>query len=264
MKLLVTADLHYGLREAGDASARELAREICATDADALVLAGDTAALEPDLFVECFRLFEGFRGRKLAICGNHDLWSPNGDSLAIYREKFAAWAGEAGFEYLEGSPVVLGNVGLVGTVGWYDYSFQDETLGLDERFYEQKYCPRLARWNDGQFVKMPLSDAEFNELVTERLVSSIQRIYEQVGTIVTVTHMLAFDCMIVHKPVAAWNFCSAYMGSRALGETLLQFPKVRHHFCGHAHQPSRHKVGHIETINVGSNYYEKRYDMLEL
>lgn len=264
MRLLVTADLHYGLRDAGDASTRELAQRICASDADALVLAGDNASMEPELFAECFRLFEGFRGRKLTICGNHDLWSRNGDSLSIYHERFASWAGEAGFECLEGSPVIIGNVGLVGTVGWYDYSFRDETLGIEERFYEQKFHPRLARWNDGQFIKMPLSDAEFSELVTERLVSSIQGVYEQVETIVAVTHMLAFDCMIVHKRVAAWDFCSAFMGSRTLGETLLRYPKVGYHFCGHAHQPSRHRVGHLETINVGSNYDEKRCEILEL
>ena len=41
MKLIITADLHFGSREAGNASVREIASEIAQSDADALVLAGD-------------------------------------------------------------------------------------------------------------------------------------------------------------------------------------------------------------------------------
>lgn len=264
MKLVVTADIHYGLRERGDESARRLAEEICSGGGDALVLAGDNAAISPALFTECFRLFGGFPGRRLALCGNHDLWTQDGDSLAIYRERFPAWAAAGGFEYLEGSPVVIGNVGIVGTVGWYDYSFRDKSLDISEHFYEKKFHPKLARWNDGQFVRMAMSDHEFNKVVLDGLDASIRAIYEQVEVIVAVTHVLAFDCMIIHKSSPSWDFCSAFMGSRALGELLLRYPKVRYHFCGHAHQPSRHTVGHILTVNVGSTYNEKRYEVLEL
>ena len=56
----------------------------------------------------------------------------------------------------------------------------------------------------------------------------------------------------------------AHMGSRSLGNLLLKYPKIRYHFCGHTHVPGRHHVGQLETINIGSTYLEKRYEVLEL
>ena len=264
MKLIITADLHFGSREAGNASVREIASEIAQSDADALVLAGDNAAVDPELFQECFSCFDGFNGRKFTLCGNHDLWTRDGDSLQIYREGFPEMAQAGDFEYLEGQPATFGNVGLVGTAGWYDYSFRDESIDIDDRYYEQKSHPKLAKWNDGAFVKLGMSDPEFNELVLNRLEQSIESIYDQVEVVVAVTHLIAFDCMLIQKPERAWRFCNAFRGSRSLGNLLLKYPKIRYHFCGHTHVPGRHRVGQLETINIGSTYLEKRYEVLEL
>ena len=264
MRLIVTADLHYGLRDEGDSSTHRLAEEVQASGAEVLVLAGDNAAMNPSHFRECFQAFRNFPGRKLAICGNHDLWTQDGDSLSIFEERFPEWASESGFGCLEGNPVVIGKVGIVGTMGWYDYSFRDESLGLEDRYYEQKFHPRLARWNDGQYVKMDLSDREFSELLNTRLESDIRNIYDQVEEIVVVTHLVAFECMLIRRPEQAWRFCNAFIGCRALGELLLKYPKARHHYCGHTHQPARHQIEHLTTVNVGSTYYDKRAELLEL
>ncbi|MFW5841514.1 MAG: metallophosphoesterase, partial [Planctomycetota bacterium] len=81
MKALITADLHYNIARSR-LPAQRLAREICRTRADALVLLGDTAGKQPGPFIEALELFADFPGRKLLVPGNHCIWSRGGeDSL---------------------------------------------------------------------------------------------------------------------------------------------------------------------------------------
>ena len=264
MRLILTADLHFGKNATGDASAREMAREINSLGADALILAGDNAAFDPELFHDCFQLFADFPGRKLALCGNHDLWTRDGDSHAIYEHVFATWAEETGFEYLEGAPVVIGGVGIAGSIGWYDYSFRDEDLDIPQKYFEQNFHPKYARWNDGVFVKMSMSDTEFHAQCLATLEEGIQSLLPRTDTIVAVTHMVAFEEMRVQRQGPVWGFCNAFMGSRSLGELLLRYPEIRHHFCGHTHLHHVYEMNGMRSVNIGSNYLQKRYEILEL
>ena len=61
MRVLVTADLHYE-NERSRVPVRVLAQDIVGRKADALVLAGDTFALDFGLLDECLALFSGFTG----------------------------------------------------------------------------------------------------------------------------------------------------------------------------------------------------------
>ncbi|MDA1137567.1 MAG: metallophosphoesterase [Planctomycetota bacterium] len=264
MRLILTADLHFGKNETGDASTREMARKINSTGADALILAGDTAAFDAAHFYECFQLFSGFPGRKFVLCGNHDLWTRDGDSLAIYDHLFASLAQESGFEYLEGNPVVIDGIGVAGSIGWYDYSFRDPDLEVPRKYLEQNYHPKYARWNDGLFVKMDISDTQFHNQCLETLEKGIQSMLSQTETIVVVTHMIAFEEMRVQRPGPVWGFCNAFMGSRGLGELLLLYPQIRHHFCGHTHLHHIHETNGLRSVNIGSNYLQKSYEVLDL
>jgi len=264
MRLILTADLHFGKNEAGDASAREMAREINTLGADVLILAGDNAAFNPALFNECFQLFSDFPGRKFALCGNHDLWTRDGDSQIIYEQLFASWAEECGFEYLEGNPVLINGIGIAGSVGWYDYSFRDREIDIPLKYFEQNYHPKFARWNDGLFVKKDMSDTEFHDQCLATLEKGIQSLLPQTDTIVAVTHMIAFEEMRVQKPGPVWGFCNAFMGSRSLGEMLLRYPQIRHHFCGHTHLHNIHEKDGLRSVNIGSSYLQKRYEILEI
>jgi hypothetical protein len=48
------------------------------------------------------------------------------------------------------------------------------------------------------------------------------------------------------------------------GEMVLAEPKVRYAFCGHSHLAGRLKAAHLECINVGCTYVQKRYEQIEL
>ena len=187
MRVLVTADLHYDIARSRE-SARRVADQACTAGGDALVLVGDTAGADLGPLRECLALFERFAGRKLLVPGNHCLWCRQGeDSLHRYEHVLPEAASEAGFAVLDHSPVATGPVGLVGSVGWYDYSLADESLGIPEDFYRAKVAPGAAacleehrellerhrgrltdeqlsissRWMDGQHVRLPVSDGEF-------------------------------------------------------------------------------------------------------
>ena len=120
MRILVTADLHFDIARSREPATR-LAEEACASGGDVLVLVGDTAGANLEPMRQCLALFSRFQGRKLLVPGNHCLWCQGSeDSLQRYEHILPALAEEAGFSLLDHQPVVLGDVALVGSVGWYD------------------------------------------------------------------------------------------------------------------------------------------------
>lgn len=288
MRVLVTADLHYDFDQyQGRVGA--LAERVCAEEAEVLVIAGDLFALDPTLLVRCLRLFDGFGGEKLLVAGNHDLWAtPEGDSFQLYEQVIPALAAACGFHDLDVEPKVVGDVGFVGTIGWYDYSFRDESLGVPLRFYEAKaapgYCrsdPELAHlldaddplpsramaaascWNDGRMIHWELDDRAFDALTLERLEAQLQAVEGEVRTIVAVTHHIPFAEMLVRRRDPSWAFGNAFMGSVGLGETLLAHEKVAHAVFGHSHTRGHERIGHIDARNIGCTYRKKRYDAIE-
>jgi predicted phosphodiesterase len=295
MKIVATADLHLD-NPRSTRAARRLAETICTRhgDADALVLAGDQCGPDLKVLSECLRLFAPFAGRKLMVAGNHDLWSGAGDSFQRFDRVIPALAAECGFTCLDTEPVVVGDVGFAGTIGWYDYSFRDRRYGVPLRFYEAKVGPAAARmfteyrhllettedvsargreiavrWMDGRWVRLGMGDAEFTDLLCRRLADHLAAIAPRVRTIVGVCHHVPFRRLCPKRPrrqvaPASWAFTTAFLGSSRLGETFAAEPKVRRLLCGHTHLPRRMTIGRIEAIDVGSNYEQKHLVVLDV
>jgi predicted phosphohydrolase len=289
VKLLVTADLHYDVRRSRQPTER-LAERICRHSADALVLAGDTASRDLRILEDCLRLFDGFRGTKLIVAGNHDLWvPPGGDSLRRMDEELPAVCQRHGFHLLESGPAIVKDVALVGSVGWYDYSLRDPSLDIPVRFYEAKAGPGAAAqreefrhlldghndvppemmrvdtvWMDGLRVRMPISDAEFTDRLVRRLRDHLEQVNDGVRTVAAVIHHLPFVELVRRQGLLNWQFANAFMGSERFGQLLLEYPKVRHAFCGHSHLRCRVTCGHVQCVNVGCTYVHKRFEEWEI
>ena len=173
MRLAVTADLHWGIDRRGDAATRDLARYVTEVRPDVLVVAGDVG--ERKRFAQCLSLFSGLACPRLVLPGNHDLWtsSPAISSLDVYEHRLPRQAEEMGFHYLDASPFVApGDGAIVGSINWYDYSFADPALAREfpnaPAMYAAKRFPR--GWhNDGRFVRLGMSDAEFTGRLVEQL-----------------------------------------------------------------------------------------------
>jgi len=124
MRICAAADVHYPGEDPAWAS--RLAAQMCASGADVLVLAGDTAVGEEQHYRTFLGLFEGFAGPKFFVPGNHDLWSVSRrpDTPRRYTRSLRSIAEGHGFHYLPGAPVAVGKTGFVGSAGWYDYGFR--------------------------------------------------------------------------------------------------------------------------------------------
>ena len=288
MRLLITADLHYDHpKSAGLAEA--VVRDVNRAGGDVLLVIGDTATSDGDSLEKCLSLFH-FAGPKLFVAGNHELWTDADDSYAIYTEIIPRRVRELGWRCLEFDPFISGDFAIVGTLGWYDYSFAQKSLQIPERFYREKVSPGaaahlsefaylleasddvppramrvVARWNDGRFVKLHRSDEQFLAELTARLDRQLgSPAVAGAKTVVAATHHLPFRELLPPSHSAQWDFAKAYLGSDAIGGTLLRYKNVRHAFCGHSHFAAETTVGHVHTINVGSGYRSKKLLTLDL
>jgi hypothetical protein len=195
--------------------------------------------------------------------------------------------GAAGWHWLEDEPFVADGVGIVGSVGWYDYSFAQPSLGIPRRFYERKISPGaaarfsefaplladaddlspeardiVARWNDGRHVKLHRSDETFLGELLRRLEAQLDAI--NADHVVAAVHHLPFRELLPPPHNSQWDFAKAYLGSEQIGNLLLRYPKVRYTICGHSHLALEAKVGHIHAINIGSGYRWKTFREMEL
>ena len=264
MKIVITADLHFGLRSAYDRATREVAGRINAFEADVLILAGDTAVVENGHFEECLDLFADFPGHKLLVAGNHDLWTREGNSWEIYTARIPELAEGYGFHYLDDAPFVHEGVGIVGSVGWYDYSFRKPELDIPLSVYESKILPGACRWNDVKYIRWSYSDLEFTDHILDRLETHLEKIEDRVEDILCVTHHIPFSNIVTRKDDLGWSFGNAFMGSERIGELFLRYDKVRSAICAHSHIEGRYENGHIRCINVGSTYRRKKCVVLEV
>lgn len=286
MRIVLTADLHYN-----HAKSKPLADEVIdrinTTGGDVLVVIGDTAVADGDSLERCLSRFT-FAGPRLFVAGNHELWTKSADSYAIFHEQLPRRVRELGWQWLETEPFVAGDVAIVGSVGWYDYSFAAPELGIPRRFYAAKVSPGaaenlgsyaqlfvededilpiarqiIARWNDGKFVKLGRSDEEFLQEIIDRLSLQLMELsYKR--QIIACVHHVPFRELLPPPRSAQWDFARAFLGSERLGQLLLASPNVTHVFCGHSHLPMDVNIGEIRAVNIGSGYRWKTYQMLDV
>ncbi len=289
MRILITADLHYE-NPRSRPSARAVAARICGEGGDVLILGGDTFAVDLSILKECLALFDDFRGTKLLVVGNHCLWVlEEGDSFRRYTEEIPEVAEKAGWHVLDRSPVVIGSVGFVGSVGWYDYKFRDPNLKVPERFYAAKIGPGTARfleryfpllenqsdllpwhfsirsrWMDSEYIRWRFTDQEFAAYTAQRLEAHLKQIAPHVETIVAVTHHVPLEEMVRRKENdPSWNFANAFQGSPLLGEVLKKEAKVKYIVCGHVHKPQELQLDGRRAWNVGSGIRRKRIVLID-
>lgn len=263
MKIIVTADIHYGVGN-NEPIVKKFAQKIIRTKADVLILVGDTFAIDQKLLVECLELFKVFKGDKLLVAGNHDLWTTEGSSLTIYEKVIPKIAKKCGFHFLDQKPFIKGDVGFVGSIGWYDYSFKDPTLSIPKQYYLEKRWPEVVTWNDRSYVCLGMSDEMFAEKINQKLKKHLVEVSKQVSTIICATHHVPFYELLRTTHTSIDRFLNSFSGSEETGRIIKSFPKVKYVFCGHTHQRKKEKMGDITAVNIGSDYLRKRYEMIDI
>jgi len=287
MRLLVTADLHFN-HPRSRPLAEQLIERINAQGGDVLLVIGDAAAADGDDLERCLERFR-FSGPRLFVAGNHELWTTREDSYHIFTDELPSRVQSLGWQWLQTAPFVDGDVAILGSIGWYDYSFAPASLSIPRRFYERKISPGaaerfpsqyadllahsddippaagqvLARWNDGKFVKLHRSDVAFLDELLEQMRRQLSSV-AALRHIVAAVHHLPFRELLPPARGMQWDFAKAYLGSPRIGELLMQHANVRHVFCGHSHFPAEARLGNICAINIGSGYRYKTFRVLDI
>ncbi|MDB5321930.1 MAG: metallophosphoesterase [Phycisphaerales bacterium] len=285
MRLLVTADLHYN-----HARSKPLAIEVIdrmnRAGGDGVLVVGDTAVADGEEIEACLSRFN-IAGPKLFLCGNHELWTRGADSHALFTNDLPRRVEALGWRWLETQPLIERSFAIVGTVGWYDYSFASARLGIPARFYEAKMSPGaaaylrredllgdrsdlsadalevVARWNDGKFVKLHRSDAAFLAECLARLTADLE-LASHVPHVVVASHHVPFRELLPPGRYSQVEFAKAYLGSERIGEVIRRFDNVREVFCGHSHFAAEARLGEIRAVNMGSSYRHKVFEMIDL
>ena len=286
MRLLATADLHYN-HPRGRPLADDVIDQMNAAGGDVLLVVGDTATADGDALERCLSRFH-FNGPRLFVAGNHELWTARDDSHAILADELPRRVRALGWQWLQTEPFVSGDVAVVGSVGWYDYSLAATRLGIPRRFYEAKVSPGaaarfsqhapllaeaddippiahsvLGRWNDGVHVKLHRTDEQFLEELLQTVKRDLERVRDA-REVIAAIHHLPFRELLPPSKSDQWDFAKAYLGSETIGRLLLEYPHVRRVFCGHSHFASEATVGHIHAVNIGSGYGWKTYAAVEI
>ena len=285
MRLLITADLHFN-HPRSKPLAIDLIDRINQAGGDAILLAGDTAVADGDDLEQCLTRFK-FTGPRLFLCGNHELWTQGPDSHHFFTDDLPRRIRALGWHWLETDPFTAPSFAIAGSVGWYDYSFASERLAIPERFYAAKLSPGaarhlgqtdlladrsdiapqslelVARWNDGQFVKLHRTDEQFLDECLTRLSAQLKSL-AHVRQVIVPTHHVPFRELLPPGHSAQVEFAKAYLGSEKLGRLIGAHKNVTHVFCGHSHFPARATIGSLQAINIGSGYRHKTFEILDL
>ena len=259
LRIAYTSDLHIDVSKENREGVAAVAGLVRDARPDVLIVAGDAGntmkALE-----EALSLFEGIDTRKLFVAGNHDVWieSEGGglvDSRTKYERRIPEACGRRGFHDLGREPVVIGDIGFVGSLGWYDYSFADPRLGLGEDEYWKGRRGEEIWWDKKMTYWVPapgapdrglrerVRDPEVCREMTARLEKDLRAVEGRVAKIVAVIHTLPFFVGIPRSDPP--YFLDAYTGSSAIGETLRAHEKVAHCIHGHKHSCGDWSVGDL-------------------
>ena len=286
MRVLITSDLHHNHRVSRPL-ADDLIDRINRSGGDVLVLVGDSAVLADNALDACLSRIT-FAGAKLFVPGNHELWSRGGDSYDLFTRILPKRVETLGWQWLQTTPFVSDEIAIVGSLGWYDYSFAQESLGIPRRFYEAKISPGaaerfeeyahlfertddisrhahevLARWNDGKFVNLGRSDEQFLDELLVTLTSQLDSLRGHPRVLAAI-HQLPFRELLPPPHSAQWDFAKAYLGSERIGKLLLEYPNVKDVFCGHSHFPAEAQVGYVHAKNTGCGYRKKTLHVVDV
>ena len=263
MKIIITADIHYGVGQ-NQLIVKKLAKRIISTKADVLIIIGDTFAFKSELLNECLRLFDNFKGDKLLVAGNHDLWTNDNNSLVIYNKILSQIAKQNHFHFLDQKPFIKNKIGFIGSIGWYDFSFYDPSLPVPNRYYLEKRWPGVIAYNDGQYVHLGMSDIKFTQKINRKLRLHLAQTSKNTEKIICSIHHVPFKELLHSNNTSANWFLAAFSGSEKTGNIIKSFPKVRYVFCGHTHLKKRAQIGQITAINIGSDYLQKRFEVINI
>jgi predicted phosphohydrolase len=267
------SDIHTDFAENRDAVVR-LASEIHGRRADVVIIAGDVSH-KNDRISRALRAFREVASVVGYVPGNHDLWfdvpgAPSRSDLDTwhrYRIELRELTESCGAHYLPASPLVIGDVAIVGSCGWYDYSLAPEWLrsSVNEEALAAKQFGGVM-WKDALCIafrdseRQLMRDADVARVMERELKAQLDEVAERsdVKQVVVATHHQPFYEVVERTGTLPWEYFNAFMGSTGLGEVIKSSHKVKTAVYGHTHVVGEHAVGDIRVYGTPLGYPRER------
>lgn len=237
MRIGVTSDIHTEISPANRKIVKHLGDIAEHSNLDVLIICGDISPSPMELS-RTISAFQEIPCQKFLVAGNHDIWLSSQNGIITSYQKYnliTALCKEHDFHHLGDSAIIIGDVGFCGTIGWYDYSFKSTELDIPDRNYISKTFGGSI-WNDVNYAKWGAPDPEVAEGFEGDLKKQIESIKNKVSRIIVAVHHVPFRDCVTYKGDPSWDFFSAFMGSKGLGDICLNEPLVSHVFFGHTHK----------------------------
>ncbi|MCK4721313.1 metallophosphoesterase [bacterium] len=266
-RILITADVHLGITTLP--RVLKLITDIRAERPDAIAIAGDIGEGVENIEI----VLEEFAsiGIPVAACaGNHDVWNydKKHPSEKLWGKTLPEIAKKAGVTWLDNENLIVGDVAIIGSIAWYDYSAQDPAYKVSgEETWKRKREFDADAWQ----VDWPWNDIEFCRMIEPGFRYRLEKAQsdEKVREIVVVTHSPIFEGQIKRKPGnIKWGFSNAYYGNLTFGKIAGECGKVTHAIAGHTHSGMEGITeisGHpARVVTLNSQYNEPLYLVLDL
>ncbi|HPO28550.1 MAG TPA: metallophosphoesterase [Caldisericia bacterium] len=269
MKIFAIADIHIegkNKRIAYDLPSKLKERLKSLSNDAVLIILGDITPYISSLH-NYLLLFKGLPIKKLFVAGNHDIWvEKGGNSYIKYLNLLKDAVLSAGFHYLDYKPFILNNIGFIGNIGWYDYSFRQlnvyippfmKLIGKNGNYiswqdltysdYARKALyadingkiKMITSWNDRIYIRWNFTDLKFTELCFEKIKDDFRNVESKVDKIVFASHHIHFYECVIQKKTPEWDFNNAFMGSKKIGDFVKSREKVSLILFGHSHVPGK-------------------------
>lgn len=275
MRIATVSDLHTDFAENRDLLV-QLATEIHARGVDLVIVAGDVSHVD-DRIDRALRALGATAPRIAYLPGNHDLWRTDiakgavVDTWTRYTDELRRIAEGANAHYIPAAPLVMGDVALVGTCGWYDYSFVEpwvlEQVGL-AAITRKKLGP--LGWSDAAYTSFrdhngePMQDPEVARRMERELAAQLEQVTADpsIAHVVVATHHQPFRQVVRRSGSLPWEFFCAFMGSEGMGRIILAHrAKVRAVVYGHSHIVGEHHIEGLRVYGTALGYPRERKGM---
>jgi predicted phosphohydrolase len=258
--VVVTGDLHYDPTGQLTTPARveRLVQRIRVARPHVVAIAGDVGhGLRA--FRDGLACFRGLGVPVGVVAGNHDVWrDPEGahGSEKLWGGLLEEVARGQGAVWLERETLRVGDVAVVGSMTWYDYSAVAPGCGLTP---DQVGALKPRYSNDSRWLDWDREDRALARELADGLVARLRAAAGDPGVraVVVVTHVPVLEQQVERRP--EWAVSNAYFGNLTVGREVLREPKVRFVVSAHTHAGRRSLVARpgappVEALVVGSDY----------
>ncbi len=249
MRIGTISDLHIDRPSdyTEDEYAKHLALLVQQANLDMLIIAGDISNhyQKSYAFVKQMKALTGVDIR--FIPGNHDYWSPEGQSTKDIHAFFLNQP-----EQLMGRPYIINDEwAIVGNSGWYDYSYANPKYSL-EHLERRRF--KGATWQDKVHVDWGMSDIEVSRKAAELAEKDLRQVGRR--NIILVTHVVTDPSFKVPMPHRIFDYFNAYIGTSDFEPFYQRYP-IHYSLMGHVHFRGEISKNGVQYKCVSLGYFRE-------